>query len=747
MNQRLKIELSGVVQGVGFRPFVARLAENLSLCGEIQNNPQGVEIVLEGSPSSLYTFKERLESEKPAQAKFYNWHETHSKALGLKGFTISESVEGGETTAAILPDLAPCPECLEELTDPNNRRFGYPFLNCTHCGPRYSIIKKLPYDRDNTVMSGFRLCSECEDEYQNPKDRRYHAQPTACPACGPTLNYFKVKGSMAMKGASGFKAATDLIESGGILAWKGVGGYLLSCRADDEQALKNLRTAKSRKSKPFALLVKNIEMALELCEVSETEMEALCSVENPIVILKAKKDKVDGLVAPDNPYLGIMLPSSPLHHMIMAEINYPIVATSANSAGEPLSITEDEAFEQLSGIADGFLTHNRPILRRIDDSIAQVVNEDLQILRRARGYAPLPILVNEKLPNAIGLGGDLKSTLALSRGNLVFLSQHLGDLDEQRAQESFSAHLIDLQELLDINPVQIFGDQHPRYRSLKIAEDLGLEVENFQHHAAHAYGLRAESGTRGKALAFVWDGTGLGKDKQIWGGEVFQTEDHNYQHVKGLKPFRLLGGEVAAKEPLRIAFALLHSAIGAEVATSWAKSQLHLSEFETSFLSSMAQTGLNSPECTSMGRLFDGISALLGLNYYVEYEGQAAMMLEWALDEQAEQADIYTFEDWDWSTMIKEIWTELQAGVPKEKIAASFHNSLVAAIVAQATELGINQILMTGGCFQNRYLTTLCNKELKKVGLEPIFHKITPPNDGSLGLGQLWMGVHNIKEV
>ena len=741
MRKRLEITITGLVQGVGFRPFVARLASELGLAGQVANNPAGLELVLEGPAPQLKQFVARLKAEKPAFSHFETCKIVELSAKGLEDFTIAQSQQSGPVLGWVLPDLAPCNKCLKELNDPQDRRFGYPFLNCTECGPRYSVVHRLPYDRAQTTMAGFPLCPLCLAEYKDPQNRRYHAQPTACPTCGPQLS-FNSPVSEA-QGPPALEAAKRLLNAGGVLAWKGVGGYLLSCRADLEAPLKKLRQKKNRQFKPFALLLKDLEATRQLAEVSEIEAQLLTSPQAPIVLLKAKSSP-QPLIAPGCPYLGIMLPSSPLHYLLLDQ--YPLVATSGNLSGEPLCITEDEAFERLGELADGFLTHNRPILRGIDDSVVQLVGDQPQFLRRARGYAPLPLSLSQPLPATLGLGGDIKSCLALSRGAQVFLSQHLGDLDLPLAQAGYLKHLADFQQLFEVEVTQSFGDLHPRYRSLDLARGQGFLPRFFQHHAAHAYALRAEAQTMGEALAIVADGTGYGPDGQIWGCELFLTKEKNYHPLAHLASFPLLGGDIATKEPGRIAFSLLNQALGPEVALQWAQEILQKSPTEGQIWLQMAQTGLNSPKCRSLGRLFDGVSALLGLGLEVEYEAQAAMALEWALEPDAAQIEPYPMTDWDWFLMIKQLWRDHQGGRPRAQIAAAFHNGLVKAMLESAQKTGVNQVLLTGGCFQNRYLQNQVVLALKSQGFNPIVHRLLPPNDANLGLGQLWMGTQQITE-
>ena len=740
MIQRLELELTGLVQGVGFRPFAAKLAASLGLAGSVANHTSGVSLVLEGAASQIQRYCRALQVEKPSVAEYYAWEEAWSQPQGMSGFCILPSQAMAGAASPILPDLAPCSACLAELANPEDRRFRYPFLNCTHCGPRYSILARLPYDRANTAMAGFPLCPACQEEYQNPQNRRYHAQPTACPVCGPQLQWLNPQGKPLGWGEEALQAALRLLDQGGILAWKGIGGFLLSCRADQTLPLQRLRQNKQRRVKPFALLVRDLALAQRLCSLNMAETNALQDPSRPIVLALGQPDACNPLVAPGNPYVGVMLPSSPLHHLL-SEPGWPLVATSGNQQGAPLCLTDEEALAELSGFCDGILTHNRPILRRIDDSIVQVIAGQRQVLRRARGFAPLPLRVQETLPPALGLGGDLKSSIALSQGQNVYLSQHLGDLDHPQAQASFCDHARDLQQLLQITPQQVFGDLHPGYRSTRLLP--GVQPQLVQHHAAHLYSLRAEAGVQGQALGFAFDGTGLGLDKQIWGGEVFLTEDRKCSRLAHLRPFPLIGGEIAAKEPLRIAFALIQGALGKEPAAAWAAEQgLHK---EARVWAAMWEKNLHCPLTTSMGRLFDGVAGLLGLCRLVEFEGQAAMALEFALSPQAAQTPSLPWDKWDWRTLVQALLQRLAQGATAAELAAGFHNALVSAMVTQALAVGCKQILFSGGCFQNRYLQTQAQKQLQQAGLHPFLHQRLPPNDGGLAMGQLWMGIHQIE--
>ena len=815
---RLKLAIRGAVQGVGFRPFVFRLATGLKLAGWVNNSPQGVFIEVEGPRAALEKFLLRLETEKPPRSSIQSFEASWLDAVGFKDFEIRASETGGEKTALVLPDIATCPDCLREIFDPKDRRYRYPFTNCTNCGPRFSIIESLPYDRANTSMKSFTMCPQCQAEYDDPRDRRFHAQPNACPVCGPHLELwrsgvrenaanFSSKTSQprsAERSYDALLAAATAIRAGKIVAIKGLGGFHLMADARNEKAVQLLRERKHREEKPFALMFPSLEAIKTICEVSPLEERLLRSPEAPIVLLRRlrfdfptdekfqrMKKKSAGTfhpladsVAPGNPHLGVMLPSNPLHHLLLAELGFPIVATSGNLSDEPICTDEREAFERLSGIADVFLVHNRPIVRHVDDSVVRVMLDRELVLRRARGYAPLPIQLvgadvrrlklqkqNESEPPHVGsykttlaVGAHLKNAVALSVGDQVFISQHIGDLETEQAHAAFRRVIADFGKLYGVKPQIVAADLHPDYLSTKFALErraparlestvrsqaeavLGApQIVQVQHHIAHVLSCMAENELSPPALGVSWDGTGYGTDGTIWGGEFFQVADKHVERITHLRPFRLPGGDKAVREPRRPAIGLLYELFG-----DAAFEMTHLPPFqdiptvELNAIKGMLRRKLNSPQTSSMGRLFDGVASLINLRQQIRFEGQAAMELEFALDgiktDEFYNLSLVTCHSslvLDWSPMIGAILSDVQNGVPGGRISAKFHNALAEAVVAVAKKIGEQRVMLSGGCFQNRYLTERTVRRLQAEGFRPYWHQRVPPNDGGIALGQV----------
>ena len=557
----MHIVIRGAVQGVGFRPFIYRLASEMNLPGWVQNSPQGVFIEIEGEKGALDSFLLRIPKEKPAPSFIQSLEYSILDPIHFNSFEIRESEESGEKSALILPDIATCEECLSEVFDSNNRRYRYPFTNCTHCGPRFTIIESLPYDRPGTSMKSFEMCSECREEYENPRNRRFHAQPNACPNCGPSLQLWDLSGAVvAVKNAALSNAAAAILD-GKIIAIKGLGGFHLVADARNARAVAALRFRKHREEKPFALMYPSLTHIQIDCKVSPLEARLLTSAESPIVLLERNPEtsisSIDPDVAPGNPYLGAMLPYTPLHHLLMKEIGIPIIATSGNLSDEPICIDEQEALERLAGIADLLLVHNRPIVRHADDSILRVVLGRELVLRRARGYAPLPLRLKESTVSILAVGGHLKNTIAVSVDSNIFLSQHIGDLENKESSEAFHAAIQSLRHLYDVHPVHVAADMHPDYLSTKYARECGLPMVSVQHHYAHVAACMAENDLDGSVLGVSWDGTGYGLDGTIWGGEFLLTNDSGFTRMASFRKFRLPGGSPAIKEPRRTALGML----------------------------------------------------------------------------------------------------------------------------------------------------------------------------------------------
>jgi hydrogenase maturation protein HypF len=724
--QRLRITLRGAVQGVGFRPFVYRLATELSLTGWVLNSSSGLVVEVEGLPEQLRRFEERLETERP-RASVVTVHESAAiPAQGSTRFEIHASDPDSGKSVNVLPDLATCDDCRAELLDPANRRYLYPFTNCTNCGPRYSIVVDIPYDRPNTSMREFVLCAACRAEYENPADRRFHAQPNACPVCGPALD-------------GALKDVAAALLRGEIVALKGIGGFQLLVDARQPAAVGRLRQRKHREEKPFALMMPSLAMAREYCEIAPAEVELLESQAAPIVLLRPKPGtNIAWNVAHCSPYLGVMLAYSPLHHLLMRECAFPLIASSGNRSDEPIAIANNEARERLKDIADHFLMHNRPIVRPCDDSVVRLTRGRAGVLRRARGYAPLGIRVNSELPPVLAVGGHLKNTVAIGVGRDVFLSQHIGDLETLEARHAFERAIDDLCRLYSFKPEAVVCDLHPDYASTQWADKSGLPVIRVQHHQAHVAACAAENNVQGSYLGVSWDGTGYGLDGAIWGGEFFRVENLRYERIAHLRPFGLPGGDAAVREGWRSAASLLFAALGPESLKLDLIKPSGKSRMEPSTIQHMLQRGINVASTTSVGRLFDAVACLCGIASESRFEGQAAMLLENEIGAlRIEEA--YPLIDGDWGALISAVVEDKRAGISVSKIAARFHNALVAWIVEVARQAGEKQIVLSGGVLQNRYLTERAAVVLESRGFTVHTHRQVPPNDGGIALGQAVM--------
>jgi hydrogenase maturation protein HypF len=762
-DARLKLGVRGAVQGVGFRPFVSRLATELDLRGWVNNSAQGVFIEVEGEHGVLERFLRRLETEKPPRSFIQSLETTWLDTVGFQKFEIRASENGGDKTALVLPDLATCPDCLREIFDPANRRFRYPFTNCTHCGPRFSIIEALPYDRANTSMKLFTMCPACRAEYEDPRDCRFHAQPNACPACGPRLEFWNAAGEAIFGGNEALLAAANAIRRGKIVAVKGIGGFHLLADARSEKTVQRLRDRKHREEKPFAVMFPSLKSAQTVCEISLLEERLLGSPEAPIVLLRRrKKSEIENQraelasgIAPNNPNLGVMLPSNPLHHLLIAALKFPVVATSGNLSDEPICTNETEALERLRGLADWFLVHDRPIVRHEDDSIVRVMLGREMILRRARGYAPLPVEIKNsklKIQNVLAVGAHLKNSVALAVGENVFISQHLGDLETEPANAAFQRATADLPKLNGVRPEIIAADLHPDYGSTRFAQQSGKKIFGVQHHVAHVLSCIAENEVPLPALGVAWDGTGYGTDGTIWGGEFFLVTEANVQRVAHLRPFRLPGGDKAVKEPRRAALGLLYELYGeAAFEMNHLPPLREMPPVEMITLRGMLQRQFNSPFTSSVGRLFDVVASLVNLRQQMRFEGQAAIELEFALADFTTDARYHLPLSTspaalvlDWSLMIHEILADMNGGVSVAEISAKFHNALAEAVVEIAEKVGAVPVALSGGCFQNRYLTERVVARLRAENFQPYWHQRVPTNDGGIALGQIFAARHQL---
>lgn len=743
-RRRLRISIQGAVQGVGFRPYVFQLAARFQLCGWVKNSSTGVQIEVEGP--HLEPFLLALERERPPHSFIQSLEYTFQDARGEVDFKILESDAQENATALVLPDIATCPDCLRDIFDPQNRRYLYPFTNCTHCGPRFSIMHALPYDRHNTSMKDFDMCAACREEYENPRDRRFHAQPNACPACGPQLSIQPASAD----GGSPLDQAVERIRNGEILALKGLGGFQLIVDARNQSAVLKLRQRKLREGKPFALMAPCLDAIKALCTVSPLEERLLLASESPIVLLSRKPGTthIAAAVAPGNPYLGIMLPYTPLHHLLMRQLGFPVVATSGNLADETLCIDEAEAFAKLDGIADAFLVHNRTIARHADDSIVRFINNREMVLRRARGYAPLPVTYRNIEKPVLAVGAHLKNTVAFAGRNTIFVSQHIGDMDSRETLDTFKKTIADGLRLFSLRPETVACDLHPHFNSSRYAQDCGLPVVQVQHHHAHILACMAENDLDGPALGIAWDGMGYGLDGTLWGGEFFKVaggQQLPLQRLAHFCPFPLPGGERAIREPRRSAIGLLHTLYGKDIFSMQDLEPLNsFSANEQGILESMLEKNINCPRTSSAGRLFDAVASLIGLRQQSTFEGQAAMDLEFIVDDK-EATAAYPFTilynqntPWEvnWKPMIQVLIGDRKSGVSEKAIAAKFHNTLAEIICSVAQSSGETRVVLSGGCFQNRPLVERTVLRLEQEGFRPCWHQRIPPNDGGIALGQ-----------
>jgi len=738
-TRRIGITISGAVQGVGFRPFVHRLAVELGLTGWVRNDAGGLTLEVEGSPSRVAVFRERLMQERPSHAEILDCRTRELPPVGDSDFRIRESDNTSGRGAFILPDLATCPACLRELFDPEDRRYRYPFLNCTECGPRYTIVDQLPYDRARTSMKEFALCPVCQAEYEDPGDRRFHAQPTACLECGPQLSWCNGEGEPRAQGEQALGSAVEALREGRIVALKGIGGFQLCVDARSPEAVARLRARKHRPDKPLAVMAPDLDWVRSHCVVSDLEAEVLTSSAAPILLLRKQQQDcgVAEEVAPRIHLLGVMLAYSPLHHLLLHDFSGPLVATSGNRSGEPICIEETEALQRLEGIADGYLVHNRPIRRAVDDSVVRVMAGKPCLIRRARGYAPPPIRLPGGKGTALAVGGQMKNTVALQWEDQVVVSQHLGDLSDALTARTFARVTEELPRLQGGEPHVVICDLHPDYHSTLFAEQLGKPLHRVQHHVAHAWACVAEHAIGLPVLAVIWDGTGYGEDGTIWGGEfLVLDEEGGSRRLAHLRPFPLPGGEVAVSEPRRAALGLLTEWGGWEAA----KAVEHaFTREELALLRVMLERGTNTLRCSSVGRLCDAVASLLGLRQKTTFEGQAAMELE-ALAE-GEGAGGYRME-WregglNWAPLLDGILHDLANERSKAQIAAAFHEALVEGLVDVVLQSGLTRVVLSGGCFQNARLLESSLERLEQAGFE-VWHPVRlPANDGGLAFGQL----------
>ena len=739
---RLRFRVRGVVQGVGFRPAIYRLAQACGLSGAVWNHPEGVTIEVQGGAEALAAFERSLRQEIPLPARVQSVRsEPLAEVSREQGFRILESGGASDPRPVVPPDLAVCAACAEEVDAPGERRYRYAFTNCTACGPRYSIMAALPYDRPNTAMRGFALCPACAGEYADPGDRRFHAQPVACPACGPRLRACRPDGATVAEGEDALTAATRLLKDGGVLALKGLGGYQLLVDATSAEAVQRLRDRKRREAKPFAVMFPDLVSLRAACSVSPEERRWLTAPEAPILLLRRRgPGSVTAGVAPGNPRLGAFLPYTPLHRLLLAGMDRPLVCTSGNLSDEPMAFDDAEALARLGGLADLFLAHDRPILRPVDDSVLRLDGDGPTLLRRARGFAPLALPLGLEGPCVLALGAHQKATVALLKDGELIMSQHLGDLGSAEGADLLARTADDLLAFFGARPERLACDLHPDYASTRLAEALAetwqVPLVRVQHHHAHGAACAAEHGLGQPCLALAWDGTGLGTDGTLWGGEALIVNGDAVQRLGHLRTFPLPGGEAAVREPRRSACGLLWGLRGAGAPPPGLAAAFDGPDWD--LLLAMLDKGLHCPETSSIGRLFDAVAALAGLPARQTFEGQAAMALEYAAGDRVAPPYAWALRDGvaDPAPLVEGVLLDLAAGCDATLVAARFHAALAELALAWAKLAGLPDVLLSGGCFQNARLTTVVQARLAGAGFRVHRHRAFPPNDGCISLGQ-----------
>ena len=750
LGRLARISVRGVVQGVGFRPFIYRLAQQYDLKGWVRNTSGNVEIEVEGDEARLNRFVKELESQAPPMSRIEDVEVSLAPPKGYSDFSIKESLSRQGHYQLVSPDIATCPDCKEEIFSSADRRFRYAFTNCTNCGPRFTIIEDIPYDRPQTTMRGFKMCPKCQREYDDPLDRRFHAQPNACPVCGPSLELVDSEGR-TVDCEDVMKAASRLLKEGKILAVKGLGGFQLACDATSDDAVNNLRERKRRPSKPLAVMMGNIKEIERHCLVSPEERALLESPQAPIVLLHWKEgSNISKTVAPNLRYLGVMLPYTPLHHLLLKEVERPLVMTSGNLSEEPIAKDNDEALRRLKGIADYFLWHNRDIYARYDDSVYMVEENNARVLRRARGYAPYPIFLPFKSKQILACGAEDKNTFCLTKDEHAFLSQHIGDMENEETLEHFENTIGLYKKLFRVEPEVVAYDMHPEYLATKYALEIGaeegLKLVPVQHHHAHIVSCMVENNVKEPVIGVAFDGTGYGSDGTIWGGEFLVADYKGFKRAGHFEYVPLVGGAAAIKKPYRMALSYLYTLFGEDFSLEGLPLAA-IDSAEVEVIKQQLKKKINSPPTSSAGRLFDAVSALVGVRGEIDYEAQAAIELE-MLAAEATNAKAYPFvindEEGTGVVSLRELWSALAADVkdkvPVPIISLKFHHTIARITTAMcqkmAKDTGIKQVALSGGVFQNRLLLRLTTAALRKEGFEVLTHRLVPPNDGGISLGQ-----------
>jgi hydrogenase maturation protein HypF len=740
---RKQIRVHGIVQGVGFRPFVYNLAQSLRLTGYVLNSSAGVLIDVEGDPAQIERLQRELRENPPPLAQIEDIAVETLEPAGYRQFVIRESVDEPGQLAPVSPDVSTCADCLRDFQDPANRRFGYPFTNCTNCGPRYTITRMIPYDRPLTTMACFPMCEQCLREYEDPSNRRFHAQPNACPNCGPSLS-FSAEFKDGRESLEAIREVQRLLRDGRILAIKGLGGFHLVCDPFNDAAVRLLRERKKRSDKPFALMVPDAAAAEKLCFISDTERATLMSIRRPIVILRRRPHSpVSQALAPGNNTLGLMLPYTPLHHLLFGDVFSALVMTSANLSEEPIVTGNREAALRLGSIADAFLFHNRDIHTRVDDSVVRVFAGRERVLRRSRGYAPHPITLNYPVAEILACGAELKNTFCLTKEHHAFLSQHIGDLENYETLVFYRETLDRMKQLFRIAPTAVAYDLHPQYLSTKLALEMtDVQQIGVQHHHAHIASCMAENGVTGKVIGVAFDGTGFGTDGKIWGGEFLIADLAGFERRAHFRYIALAGGDTAVREPWRLALSYLLDIFGAQFDSLDLPLLQRVPAKKIATVRSMIERRINTIETSACGRLFDAVASIVGLRDDVNFEAQAAIELEaCAL---AGVDDHYPFEvtgdQIDVRPMIEQIVRDVLAAKPTGWISAAFHNTVAEIIVEVCRRLRssdrIDRVCLSGGTFQNVYVVERAVASLRATGFEVFLHAHVPPNDGGISLGQ-----------
>ena len=738
--QAVEVKIRGIVQGVGFRPFIHRLVRSHGLKGSIRNTSSGVTMILEGEKGAIAAFLEALPLEAPPLAVIEEIGKHEIPEQHFTGFTIIGSEREAERNTLISPDIAICGDCTRELLDPADRRYRYPFINCTNCGPRFTIIEDVPYDRPKTSMKAFPMCPDCDREYHDIENRRYHAQPDCCPVCGPEVFYLDEDGKPVSGDA--LSLARQALKEGKIVAVKGIGGFHLACRCDDPAIAAELRRRKQRDEKPFAVMCRDTDAARQICEMTGEEERILSGARKPIVLLRKRTAGLEHLS--ENGFIGLMLPYTPLHVLVFGEDIDALIMTSANLSDTPIVKDNDAALEALHGLADGFLMHNRMIQTRCDDSLCWVLDGAEYFVRRSRGYVPQPVTVPEMSMHILACGAEQKASFCLGKGEHAFLSQHIGDLKNLETLEHYELQIRHFERLFDIHPETLVCDLHPDYLSTRYAQERAgyenIPVIQVQHHHAHMASCMADNNLSGPCIGLIWDGTGLGTDGTVWGAECLVGDCKGFQRLGSIRPIPLIGGDRAVREAYRVAFALLKEA------------GCNTCEIRNAtLLEKQLTAGLNCPRSSGMGRLFDGVSAILGFKEVCNYEGQAAVLLEAGAGESDEVFSYETEEvdegsgcrilRFDWRPMVRALVREKNSGTETAILAAKFMNTLIRMAAEQADfaarETGIRQVVLSGGSFQNQYLMKRLPAELRKAGLDVCHHRRVSCSDEGISLGQL----------